>query len=57
MNAILARIPGVDMSREVSVALFPAEADTGTRGAAVNRLELPATGLVYSFDHQVRVEP
>ncbi len=57
VNAILARIPGVDMSREVSVALFPAEADTGTRGAAVNRLELPATGLVYSFDHQVRVEP
>ncbi len=32
VHAALARIPGVDMSREVRVALFPAEADTGRRG-------------------------
>ena len=53
--AALARIPGVDMSRTVDVALFPAEVDTGTRGAAVERLDLPDTGLIYSFDHQVKV--
>ena len=55
VHAALARIPGVDMSREVRVALFPAEADTGRRSAAVERMDLPETGLVYSFDHQVRV--
>ncbi|MFT4295584.1 MAG: putative baseplate assembly protein [Micropruina sp.] len=55
VHATLARIPGVDMAREVNVALYPAEADTGTRGAAVTRLDLPPTALVYSFDHQVRV--
>ena len=41
VHAALARIPGVDMSREVGVALFPAEADTGRRGAAV-RADRPA---------------
>lgn len=55
VHAVLARIPGVDMAREVTVALYPAEADTGRRGAAVERLDLPPTGLVYSFEHQVRV--
>jgi predicted phage baseplate assembly protein len=55
VHAALARIPGVDMSREVRVALFPAEADSGRRSAAVERMDLPPTGLVYSYDHQVRV--
>jgi len=55
VHAALARIPGVDMSREVRVALYPAEADTGRRAAAVERMDLPDTGLIYSFDHQVRV--
>ncbi len=55
VHAALARIPGVDMSREVNVALFPAEADSGRRGGVVERMDLPETGLVYSFDHQVRV--
>ncbi len=55
VHAALARISGVDMSREVQVALYPAEADTGRRSAAVERMDLPDTGLVYSFDHQVRV--
>ena len=42
VHAALARIPGVDMAQEVSVALFPADADTGRRessGAAAR----PAT--------------
>lgn len=55
VNAALARIPGVDMSRDVEVALYPADA-SHRRGAQVQRLDLPDTGLVYSFDHQVRVE-
>ena len=55
VHAALARIPGVDMAQEVSVALFPADADTGRRSAAVQRLDLPPTGLVFSYEHQVRV--
>ena len=35
--------------------LFPAEPYTGQRGAAVQRLDLPPTALVYSYEHQVRV--
>lgn len=55
VNAALARIPGVDMSGDVEVALYPAD-PTGRRGAQVQLLELPRTGLVYSYDHQVRVD-
>jgi predicted phage baseplate assembly protein len=55
VHAALARIPGVDMAREVQVALFPAEAETGRRGSPVERLDLPETALVFSFEHQVRV--
>jgi len=55
VHAALARIPGVDMSREVKVQIFPAEPYTGQRGAAVTRLDLPETALVYSYEHQVRV--
>lgn len=55
VHAALARIPGVDMAREVQVALFPAEAETGRRGAPVERLDLPETALVFSYEHQVRV--
>jgi len=55
VHAALARIPGVDMSQEVRVTLFPADADTGRRGAPVQRLDLPSNGLVFSYEHQVRV--
>ena len=55
VHAALARIPGVDMAEEISVTLFPADADTGRRQAAVQRLDLPANGLVFSYEHQVRV--
>lgn len=55
VHAALARIPGVDMAREVSVALFPAEPVTGRRGTATQRIDLDPTELVYSFEHQVRV--
>ena len=55
VNAALARIPGVDMAEEVSVQLFPADPATGRRGSAVQRLPLPPTSLVFSYEHQVRV--
>ena len=55
VHAALARIPGVDMAQEVSVTLFPADADTGQRQPPVQRLDLPPAGLVFSYEHQVRV--
>ena len=55
VHAALARIPGVDMAQEVSVTLFPADADTGQRSQPVQRLDLPPAGLVFSYEHQVRV--
>jgi predicted phage baseplate assembly protein len=55
VHAALARIPGVDMAREVSVALFPAEPFTGRRGTATQRIDIDPTALAYSFEHQVRV--
>ncbi len=55
VHAALARIPGVDMAQEVSVTLFPADADTGQRERPVQRLDLPPAGLVFSYEHQVRV--
>ncbi|WP_426561265.1 putative baseplate assembly protein [Angustibacter sp. McL0619] len=53
--ATLAGVPGVDMGEDVRVQLFPATSGSGQRSAAVERLELPDHGLVYSFEHQVRV--
>ena len=55
VHAALARISGVDMAQEISVALFPADAATGRRSEPVQRLDLPATALVFSYEHQVRV--
>jgi predicted phage baseplate assembly protein len=55
VHAALARIAGVDMAQEISVALFPADAATGRRSEPVQRLDLPATALVFSYEHQVRV--
>lgn len=56
IHAALARVPGLDMAREITVALFPADPATGRRGTATQRVDLPATALVYSFDHQVRIQ-
>jgi predicted phage baseplate assembly protein len=53
--AVLARTPGVDLSRAVTVALFPADTATGRRAGQVDRLDLPPRALVFSYDHQVQV--
>jgi predicted phage baseplate assembly protein len=55
VNATLARIPGVDMSEEIMVQLFPADPGTGQRGPAVPRIQLAPGELVYSYEHQVQV--
>ena len=54
--AALAWIPGVNLGEDVDLKLFPADLATGERGRAVERLMLPRNGLVYSYNHQVRVE-
>ena len=55
VHAALSRVPGVDMAKEVSVTLFPADPVAGRRQAPVERLDIPANGLVFSYEHQVRV--
>jgi predicted phage baseplate assembly protein len=55
VHAALARVPGVDMAQEVSVTLFPADPGSGRRQPPVERLDLPANGLVFSYEHQARV--
>jgi predicted phage baseplate assembly protein len=55
LHATLAHVPGVDMSDEVSVGLFPAEPGSGRRERSVERVDLGPTSLVYSYEHQVRV--
>jgi predicted phage baseplate assembly protein len=55
ISGALARVAGVDMGDEVSVRLFPADPQSGRRGQEIQRLVLPPTALVYSYEHQVRV--
>ncbi len=60
IHAALASTSGVDMARDVEVALYPAEPVAGQpgrarRGAATGRIELAPTQLVHSYEHQVRV--
>jgi predicted phage baseplate assembly protein len=56
VHTALARIPGVDMAQELSVTLFPADPETGHRQKPVQRLDLQPNGLVFSYEHQVRVQ-
>jgi predicted phage baseplate assembly protein len=55
VHAALARIPGLDMARDVKVLLYPADAYTGNRERATDRLDLAPTALVFSYEHQVRI--
>ena len=51
--AVLQRVPGVELVDEVR--LHAADPLTGQRGNAVDRIDLDATALVFSYDHKVRV--
>jgi predicted phage baseplate assembly protein len=52
--AVLQRIKGVDLVEDVKV--FGANPVTGERGSQTQRLELEPDSLVFSYEHQVRVE-
>jgi predicted phage baseplate assembly protein len=51
---LLQRITGVDLVEDVR--LFSADPVSGSRGREATRIEVAAHSLVFSFDHQVRVE-
>ncbi|WNV87976.1 putative baseplate assembly protein [Umezawaea sp. Da 62-37] len=52
--SVLQRVRGVEMVEQVR--LFGANPLTGERGQATGRIELDPTSLVFSYEHQVRVE-
>jgi predicted phage baseplate assembly protein len=51
--AVLQQVPGVD--RVEDIRLYGANPASGERGGAVQRLDLPAHALVFSYGHQVRI--
>ncbi|WP_213450302.1 putative baseplate assembly protein [Rhizomonospora bruguierae] len=51
--AVLQQLSGVDLVEDV--LLFAADPVTGERGSPVQRVDLSANGLVFSYGHQVRV--
>jgi predicted phage baseplate assembly protein len=51
---LLQRVNGVDLVEDVR--LFSADPVSGSRGREAARIEVAAHSLVFSFDHQVRVE-
>jgi predicted phage baseplate assembly protein len=50
--AVLQQVPGVELVEDV--LLFGADPVSGSRGTAVQRLDLPPHALVFSYAHQVR---
>ena len=54
VSTALARVEG--LARIEDLLLFPAAPD-GTRGAPVSRVDLEPGALVFSYQHQVRVQP
>jgi predicted phage baseplate assembly protein len=51
---LLQRVTGVDLVEDVR--LFSADPVAGTRGREAARIDVAAHSLVFSFDHQIRVE-
>lgn len=52
--AVLQRVPGVEYVE--NVRLYAADPISGERGEASNRVEVAPGALVFSYEHQVRVE-
>lgn len=52
--ALLQRIPGTELVEDVR--LFAANPITGQRGQSAQRVEVAPNALVFSYEHQVRVE-
>src|SRR5437763_278482 len=53
VHAVLAGVAEVDLVEEV--LLFPADPLTAQRGEPVDRLDVEANALVFSYEHQVNV--
>lgn len=51
---LLQRVRGVELVEDAR--LFSADPVTGVRGSQVSRIEVSAHSLVFSFDHQIKVE-
>jgi predicted phage baseplate assembly protein len=51
---VLQRVDGVEFVEDARI--FSADPITGTRGEQVQRVDVPPHALVFSFDHQLRVE-
>ena len=51
---LLQQVRGVELVEDVR--LFSADPVSGTRGKEVSRIDVAAHSLVFSFDHQIRVE-
>jgi predicted phage baseplate assembly protein len=52
--SILQSVPDVELVEDVRI--FGADPTTGSRGQATQRLEVATNSLVFSYEHQVRVE-
>ncbi|HUZ69155.1 MAG TPA: putative baseplate assembly protein [Candidatus Saccharimonadales bacterium] len=53
--SILQSVRDVELVEDVRI--FGADPTTGARGQATQRLEVAANSIVFSYEHQVRVEP
>lgn len=53
--SVLQRVEGCELVEDVR--LFAADPISGERGEAAQRLELGAHALVFSYEHQIRVQP
>jgi len=54
VSGVLTRVPGVALVDDL--LLFPADPETGQRQQPAARIDLPPYALVYSYQHQVRVQ-
>ncbi len=52
--SVLQKLPGVELVEDAR--LFSADPITGERGKAVQRIDIEPHALVFSYEHQVRVE-
>jgi predicted phage baseplate assembly protein len=51
--SVMQRLDGIDLVEDAR--LFPADPISGERGDAVNRIDLDADALVFSYGHQIQV--
>jgi predicted phage baseplate assembly protein len=54
ISGVLTRVPGIALVDDL--LLFPADPATGQREQPATRIDLPPYALVYSYQHQVRVQ-